>query len=513
MLIAAIILVFVGTVAIAGWGYLTAARLRETEGRGVAIQRQIAWANSHAIDQQYNYTLGYQDGVTLTPSTTLVNTGAGGIVATGFNNLSAMRSTQSASAATIPYAFNNLAVPPTADGSVFFVRTTAATDPSQPSAIDYYDYLLSYPTPLLGDLFLVHKASAVGTGSMVFSSNIQVNGRVVNWEPTAPTQNLQASAFLAMNSQVTGTVTNLSGNGLVVPDNWTSVPRLTSGYGGTNQPTAVTDGTLNMVNNPNFAPGSINSIMASTGNFSVYEGPVTGVTGVITGLVGGVANQVVDLASLSSGAAYTPQPVQIQQTPLANLNLANVVGTTLNSALPVFNGFSGALNIGIVMVNSANLPNVELTGNLDMVILLGDLVTTNASFDASLAPVIIWVDQSTHPRHIIFLGQSTRQVILVTGAGTGAATYCAFVGVSDLLGAPLPWRLQWINQDCDLEIIPPTQFGYANITGSVRTNWTFNVIDTLTTNTRMVIQRDTSPGSLNTLMPRDAWFSSCYRPQ
>lgn len=300
MLIAAIILVFVGTVAIAGWGYLTAARLRETEGRGVAIQRQIAWANSHAIDQQYNYTLGYQDGVTLTPSTTLVNTGAGGIVATGFNNLS---------------------------------------------------------------------------------------------------------------------------------------------------------------------------------------------------------------------AAYTPQPVQIQQTPLANLNLANVVGTTLNSALPVFNGFSGALNIGIVMVNSANLPNVELTGNLDMVILLGDLVTTNASFDASLAPVIIWVDQSTHPRHIIFLGQSTRQVILVTGAGTGAATYCAFVGVSDLLGAPLPWRLQWINQDCDLEIIPPTQFGYANITGSVRTNWTFNVIDTLTTNTRMVIQRDTSPGSLNTLMPRDAWFSSCYRPQ
>jgi len=513
MLIAAIILVFIGTIAISGWGYLTAARLRETESHGVAIQRQIAWSNSHAIDQQYNFTLGYQDGVTTSPSTTLLNAGSGGIIASGLNSLSAFRSTQTATGATTPYAFNNLSVPSTADGSVFFVRTSSVTDPSQTAPIDYYDYLLSYPTPLLGDLFIVHKASAEGSGTLKISNNIQVNGRVVVWESNSQTENLLASSCIDMGAQVKRTVTNLNGNGLVLPDNWAPGPRTTAGYGGSSQPTAVTDGTLNMVNNPNFAPGSIYNIMQSTGNFAVYEGPVAGLLGVVTGLVGGVVNEVVDLLSLSSGASSAAQPVQVTQTLLANLNLPGVVGTTLNSVLPIYDGYLGLLNIAVVLVHAPTLPHLELTGSLDLILLVGDLLPLDPSYAASLPPVIIWVDQSTHPRHILFLGQSTRRIILVTGAGTGAPTYCAFVGVTSLLGGPLPWRLQWINQDCDLEIIPPLVFGYAQITGSIRTNWTFNVIDLLSSNTRMVVQKENWPGSLKTLMPRDAWFAPCYRPQ
>ena len=71
-------------------------------------------------------------------------------------------------------------------------------------------------------------------------------------------------------------------------------------------------------------------------------------------------------------------------------------------------------------------------------------------------------------------------------------------------GGPLRWRLHLINQYRNVYLAPPNGLNVA-LTGSIRTNWHINCTDSTAT-TRFTLSRETSPGNLPLLLPRDAWF-------
>ncbi len=65
-----------------------------------------------------------------------------------------------------------------------------------------------------------------------------------------------------------------------MPANFPVTPRFTAGYGGTStSQRAVLDGSLNIINNANFTPGSIVDIMTNNGGYTnVSAGSATGNT-------------------------------------------------------------------------------------------------------------------------------------------------------------------------------------------------------------------------------------------
>src|SRR4029079_13879738 len=112
--------------------------------------------------------------------------GGGGEVANAYTNLSAFASNYTYSnPASYAAPFNNLRYVPTPDNSVYYTRTTAVSDSSQTEHLLYYNYQKSYPTTLLGDLFIVHTKPAAASGAIYVSDNIVVNGRVVIYDSTA----------------------------------------------------------------------------------------------------------------------------------------------------------------------------------------------------------------------------------------------------------------------------------------------------------------------------------------
>jgi hypothetical protein len=484
-MLAVLMFVMIGAVVISASIALTGARLQQVGYLENEVARHVTWGNSKAINQQYALTWSLRDNITRILSS--VNLGnLGGIDADPLIALQAFRSTVRPSNTVVnSYPFNNILNNPSSDHGTFFERTTADSDNSQTEHLAFYNYLKTYPAPLLGDLLIIHKRAAA-SGSYVFADNFQVNGRVVIWDSTASTANLRADDCINMTKTGTNTVKDTA-LATMLPQNFPASVTVTAGYGGTTTPTAVSNGTLNLANNTDFTPGSVRHIMEATG--------ILGTTWMNCTTS---SNSLTNIDTDNNGG---------NTTSATRTDLDNTPTYVPPAPAPYGYVASGSLNILTVRLKNPALKHLRITNGVEQLVLEGQTTATDYTAAALLDPVIIWLEQPDC-RDIRFVGENSRPLILVTGKGAGATLFCSWSGNSLIGGNALRWRLQWINEYRDVYLDAPNGKGI-QIIGSIRTNWSINCTDSTNT-VRFTLDRDTAPGDLETMLPRDGWLEPYY---
>ena len=491
-MLAVLMFILVGSVALAASIHLMSARLQQTERMGIGVKRHVVWGNTEAVNQQYAYTYALRDSVTRAASTAVLPAGSGtayadtttwgGVIAGAYSNLQAFRSIQRASDATVSYPFNNLQLVPTTDNSVFYVRTAADSDSAQTESLTIYNYLKSYPATLLGDLLVVHKR-ATTTGTYSFSGNIRVDGRVVIYDGTAAMGNLKATSCLQAVASITNTTKTNDGAATLMPDNFPPRPTATAGYGGTSSATAVTNGTLKMIENTDFPTGSIKTTMESGGTSTWMRCSTDSAS---------TTNIETDRANGSSSSAVE---VKIPSTPAYPLPTLSPYNFTKSGTV---------VETMHVRLKNTSLKHLYVFSGVEQLVLEGQTNATDFTNAGALDPIIIWVKQE-NLRHICFVGENNRPLILAIGPGIGTTAYLEFMGTSLVAGGPLRWRMQLVNEYRNLCFDPPSSSVNVQITGGIRTNWILNSSYTDTVS-RILLQRDTAPGEeLELMLPRDAW--------
>ncbi|MFZ4763524.1 MAG: hypothetical protein ACOYMN_01120 [Roseimicrobium sp.] len=480
-----LILVACGSIFLTAALHLMAARLQQTERMATAVQRHLIWSNTQAINNQYAYRWPLRDNVTRVLSTATLS-GWGGMDADAFTNFSVYRSTVRPSNTTSnSFPFNNITYLPTADNGTFFARTTGDSDSSQVEHLTIYNYLKTYPTPLLGDVLIIHKRGG-GTGTYDFDNDFRINGRVVVLDDTAVTSSLRATSCLSRYATTAVTTLDNAGTALQLPQNFPTGRYVTAGHGGTAAPGAVRDGTLKMCNNTDFTPGSIRHIMEATGAQNTTWRAVTG-----TSTFG---NAATDPIAVTSG----PPSVTV---PTGAAEYAYTVSGT-------------ACKECIIRLDKTTLTHVRIDSAIDNLIIYGTgdaAVYTNM---ATMSPIIIWVDQK-NLRGIYVKGESPRRVILACGNGDGTGTipalYMQFlnnagIGASSTLA---DFYFHLILQGRKLWLDPGTNSG-VTLTGGIRTNSPLKCTDN-GNSVRFTFERDTSPpAALISLMPRDGWLEPYF---
>lgn len=484
-MLAVLMFIMIGTVAMTAWIILMGARLKQAEYLEDAVERHVIWGNSGAINKQYALTWATRDNVTRVLSSSTLG-GWGGVDADPLVALKAFRSTVRPSNTVVnSFPFNNIQNIPTTDNGTFFERTTADSDNSQSEHLAFYNYFKTYPASLLGDLLIIHKR-ATTSGTYAFSDNFQINGRVVICDASASTANIRAEDCLNMTKTGTNTVKDAA---LVtmLPQNFPASVSFTAGYGGTATPTAVSNGTLNLANNSDFTPGSVRHIMEGTG--------LLGTTWINCSTASnGLTNIDTDN---NNGSSTSATRTELDSTPTYNPPITAPYGYVA----------SGNLNVFTVRLKHSSLKHLRITNGVEQLVLEGQTNSTDYNAAALLDPVIIWLEQPDC-RDIRFVGENSRPLILVSGKGAGATLFCSWSGNSLIGGNALRWRLQWINEFRDLYLDAPNGKGIL-ITGGIRTNWSINCTDS-TNAVRFTIQRETTPGDLETMLPRDGRVELYY---
>lgn len=483
-ILVALLLVFATTIAITAWMSLLTSRLRQSEANGDTVFRHVGWSNTSAINLTYAHYQAYRDTSTQSATEAAITTGSGsstlrwgGVASPGWTALSPFRSTQRPASGSFAFPYNNLQPLNTPDHALFFQRTKLTSDPSQSEHLSIYNYLMTYPSPLLGDLLIIHKAAAGASGSYSINQNTSVGGRVVIWDKSATVSGLRANASLCRYTGGANAVAVLKsdGSGPLLPENCGINPSSTAGNGSTSASPGATDGTLIMCYNADFPAGSLHHIITSS-FFGTYA------TWSTIGNNGAPTDAVYTTQLVPASAAYpAPTTSPYAYTPASQMN-------TL-----------------WVDLKNASLQHLVITGAYDQIVLKGASSQTEFNSQESLSPIIIDIEED-QLRDIRFIGENNRRLILGIKKSTGNTVYMGFSGASAILGGPLRWRLHLVNETGALWVDPPAS---TNITlaGSVRTNWQFNCTEP-TNAQRINLVRETTPGALETMLPRDSYFTS-----
>ncbi|WP_038162789.1 hypothetical protein [Verrucomicrobium sp. BvORR106] len=474
----ALAMVMVGTIAVTGMMYVLGARLQQAERMASASQRRLAWMNTDAANRQYGYVYSFRDTVTRAASSASLATNWGGLQASAYSNLSAYETTQRPSAPVVSYPFNNIQVPPTEDEGYFYERTVADSNSNQAEHVSMFNYLKSYPALLQGDLLVLHKKAASATGDYYITNNIRVDGRVVIYDGTAQTTDLRANSYIHMKPTFTNTVKNNAGTATQLPENYAITPTATAGYGGTSTPTAVTNGTLKMINNTDFTPGSIYHLGQTTGSWSTYS------------------------STTASGSTTTAVQIVQENSPTYAPPTTSPYNTT----------YSGKFKVLKIRLKNTGLTHCRITGAYDQVVIEGQTTATEYSTADTLSPIIVWLDPTSTVRDVRFVGENNRRFILAAGPGTGTGAgttlFLGYQSSSIVSGGPLRWRTNLITEYRPVYINLPTSVNL-QMTGGIRTDWVLNCTDT-GTGVRIILQRETDPENLEKLLPRDAWMETYF---
>lgn len=487
----------IGGIGITAWVFLLATRAIQSSRAGDSVARHISWGNTNAINQEYNLTYAFRDNVTQAQTTASL-TGGGGLTADAFTSLKAFSSLNNfTNPSTFAQPFNNLRRLSTTDNSVYYTRTTGASDSSQTERLTYFNFHKSYPRALLGDLLIIHAKPSGASGSIYISDNIAVNGRVLIYDSTADVSGVKASECANLTKTGTNTTLGITGASALLPQNSAAFPLFTAGSAGAGTG-AVVDGSLNLLNNTNFTANSVTAEMTndSLGYYNLSTAdtsptPLTSGENIETDQSGGVTGSATNGGSASSDIwvkSADNNPFSAYPEPTTS---------PYNYSWPKH---GGAVTL---LLNSATLRHVRVLSGVTQLILQGQTNASDYTSAASLSPLIILVEQEV--RDIRFAGENSRPVILGLGTGTGVTCFMSWHGSSTASsGGPLRWRLHLINQYRGVWLNDAGGNG-VDITGGIRTNW--DIRCTNNTNTTIFnIYRDANPGTLATFLPRDAWL-------
>ncbi|WP_009958387.1 hypothetical protein [Verrucomicrobium spinosum] len=449
----ALAMVLVGAIAVTGMICVLGARLQQSERMASASQRRLAWTNTEAANRQYGYVYSMRDTVSRSASSASLASNWGGLQATAYTNLSAFRSTQRPDDQIVSYPFNNIQVPPTVDYGYFYERTTADSNSNQAEHVSMFNYLKSYPAQLQGDLLVLHKR-AVTSGDYYLSDNLRVDGRVVIYDGTALTTDVRANSYIHMKPGFTNSVKNNAGTAAQLPENYAITPTATAGYGGTSTPTAVTNGTLKMINNTDFTPGSLLHLGQTTGSWTNYT-------------------------STSSDVGNSSSAVQI----------------------------SKSSKVITVRLKHTGLTHVRINAAFSELVLEGQTTASDYTNADALSPIIVWLESSS-VLNIKITGENNRRLIFAAGPGNGDNLNLNFQSTSLVSGGPLRWRMNLISEYRNTYISLPSSVN-VQMTGGIRTNWAVNCTDSGST-VRIILQRETTPQDLEKLLPRDGWMETYF---
>ena len=454
-LLVALTLVIMGTLAVTAMICVMAARQQQAERTATAVQRRLSWLNTEAVNRQYGYVYGLRDTITRSATSASLATNWGGLSAAAYTSISAYETTQRPSAQVQTYPFNHVRIPPTTDGGYFYERTTADSNSNQMEHVTMFNYLKTYPAQLQGDLLILHKRAAA-SGDYYISDNLRVDGRVVIYDGTAQTGEIRANSYMHMSPSFTNPVKNNAGTATQLPENYAITPTATAGYGGSSTPTAVTNGTLKIINNTDFTPGSLYHLGQTTGGWETTY------------------------SSTGSDVGNTTSAVQIvKSTKVITVRLKHT-GLTKH-----------------IRINAA-FTELVLEGQTTA----ADFTNANA-----LTPIIVWLESSS-VLNVKITGENNRRLIFAAGPGAGANLNLNFQNSSIVSGSPLRWRMNLVSEYRNTYFSLPTSVNL-QMTGGIRTNWALNCTDTGTT-VRIILQRETSPGALETLLPRDGWMETYF---
>jgi hypothetical protein len=486
VMLVAVIFVFACTIAMTAFMFLLSTRLRQSEANDDTVLRHIDWTNTSAVNLSYAHYQGMRDGTTQAAKTAQITTTSGtttyywgGVNASAWTSISPFRTSQKPLTAAYAFPYNNILPWNTTDRGVFFVRTDATSDNQQSEHLSLYNYLMTYPSPLLGDLCTFHKSASGASGTYSITDNLVVSGRVVIWDRAASTGSLRANSVMARYTSGTSAVTTLNNGGTasLLPDNFPAGPSATAGNTASASSAAVTDGTLNMCRNNDFPAGSLYHI-ATSGSYGAFT------------TWSSMGN-----AGTASNPAYTTQ--------------TNSPTYAAPSTSPYNYTPSGQMNT--LWVNLANpaLNNLVVSGNYEQIVLQGSTTAATYTTMDALPPVIIYVGEN-NIRDIRFVGENNRRIILALGRTTFNYVYMGFTGTSSVAGGTLRWRLHLVSENAATYLDPPTGTAPANtvtLTGSIRTNWSLQCTDA--TNTpRFYLNQETVPGLLENMLPRDSYFTT-----
>jgi hypothetical protein len=476
--------IMVGTIAVTAAMHLMGARLQQAEQLSAVTQRRLYWQNSVAMNRQYAYTWAFRDDATRAAVSGSLSNNWGDVTEQAFGHLNAFSTSDRPSTSTVSYPFHNLCVPPTTDKGVYLQRTDSFTSPSLPQQITFYNYLKSYPATLLGDLFVIHKKATGATGTYSFAPNFQVNGRVVIYDNTAVTSSIRATSFIHARPGLTNTVA-----GSTLPDNYPARPTVNAPYGGSSVGTAVTNGTLNLLNNSNAPSSSLANIIMGTGYWATCTTSSTSSSNYDTDSSSGTSTSDIKMEFDSSPYTYTlPTTSPYSYTP------------------------SGSLNVFRIRLNNSTLKHLGVISGVEQLVIEGQTTAAAYTAAASLPPVCIYVDQSTL-RDIRFIGENSRPFILSIGPTAGPEIYLEWESTSILGGNnPTRWRMQQICENRPMWFATASNGKGVLITGALRTNYQVNCADG-GSNVRFTWQRETEPDKLAPFMPRDAWLETYLVPQ
>jgi hypothetical protein len=495
-----LMLTIVGGIAVTAWISLLAARLIQSDRMSDSLNRRLIWDNSCAINQQYAYVESFQDQVNNGILTTTLNGGWGGLTSDLLNALAAFRSVNNfTSPSTAAYPFSLIRGTPTADGSVYYTRSTGATDPSQVNRLLFYNYQKTYPRSLIGDLLIVHKKPTGAPATYYITDNLAVNDRVLIYDSTADVSGVAASECLNLTKTGTNTTLNSADSTVLLPQNLPSVPIFQVGVGGQDGG-AVLDGSLNMCSNPAFVPGSIWDIMQAqaTGYYTLSTNATS--SPLVSG--GNVkTNSNVGVSGTTTGSGAASDDIFIKTG-----NSVPTNGFAVPTTSPYNYTWPSGGSAVVLLLKSPTLYNINVVGGVTQLILQGQTTATDYTNAANLPPLIIWVQQEV--RDIRFVGENSRPLILALGTGTGLTCYCGFSGNGIASANSVRWRMHVINQYRDLYLDPAIGKNYT-LTGGIRTNWSIHCTDATGT-TRFTLARETSPATLLPVLPRDAWLEPLY---
>ena len=500
-LLMVLMLTIVGGIGVTAWMYLIAARLIQVERMNDSVSRRIVQTNSGSINQQYVMTFAYRDSVTQPQVSALLSNSWGGVIENGFISLQSFRSSYTYSnPPAYSYAYNNIRYQATGDGSVYFTRVAATTDGSQPERLSYYNFLKSYPRSLLGDLLYVHSKPAAASGSIQVTDNLYVNGRILLYDSTADVSSVEADECLNLTKTGTNTSKNSSGSAALLPENYPSIPIFSQGSVSTSSG-AVLDGSLNLCNNANFTPSSIYHIMRTlTPGYYIMTTASTPSTMTSGANLDNNHSGGVSGTTKNGGSATSDIWVKVDDhnPPIPNTSTFNEPTVS-----PYAYTWAKGNSAVAILLKSASLYHVHLQAGATMLVLQGQTNAADYAAAASLPPVVVLVEPGI--KDIRLVGENSRPLILALGNGSGGTTFMSWSGNSTASGGgPLRWKLNLINQYNDVWLDPPVG-NNVTLTGSIRTNWNINCTDATAVN-RFILQQDTSPGSLVSTLPRDAWF-------
>ncbi len=580
-LVLVLVCTMVGGFGLTCWISLLATRLRQADTNKQATARRLTGLYASGMTQQYAYNFKFRHQVARQLAVSYIDgLTEGSAVLNGFkltsqpfgiyaSNVESPGLETFTSTAAIT-KFNNVTRGQTAGSrydetlSMFSLRSYEApysfSNPKNLGDLKILSNLVSYPRSLLGDLLTVY-ASDSGSSYNV-ASCLNVAGRVIIQDGTANVASVKATGVLNMTKTALNTTLNSAGSASLMPPNFPAYPIFNDGgKEGDGARAAQLDGSLNMIDNSNFTPGSISHIMRynSEGNedgtkwveCTTFASGTSTSSSALGTTPAKVRTGYYNSTTPANSIGYYPnsttfyivgQPIYRTNTGTpGNGLLTNSTTTTGNTAAlrpsftPLPSSSSGGYRTTTVDTSSTgrlytlnirlkNLDrHVRVTGGAEQVIIEGSSTQTDYADRADgtgwkLTPVIIWLDSAT-VRDVCFVGECPRPIVLVSGTGTSSTSISyRWMTAANITGTPttanLDWRIHFINQNRAIYLYPYTGSSllHVNLYGGIRTNWTFVGGTGYTSATsRFFLNQEsdsTNAANLLTVLPRDGWLDT-----